>query len=210
MGNLRRIQDTMRTEANREAEKRYRESHREQMRERSRIRYAADPEKAKAATKSWGERHPERVREYGATYTEKNREARVAATAQWRKENPEKWKASNKRWQKAHPEEMKDIRMQNTTKRHRLLANAKQEKYSRHEIFERDEWFCKVEDCRCSDGRQIDPEESFPSKWSASIDHTVPLSQGGDDTRVNVRAAHMACNSARNANKRCDVLESGD
>ena len=199
----------MRTDKQREAEKRYRESHREVMRERSRARYAADSEKAKSATKKWCERHPEKIKEYGATYTEKNREARVAATAKWRKENPDKWKASNKKWREENHEKDKDIRSQAHAKRRRMQSGVKQEKYSRREIFDRDEWTCKIEDCRCPDGRQMNPEEKFPSKWSASIDHIKPFSQGGDDIRINVRAAHMACNSARNVIKHCDVYEGG-
>jgi hypothetical protein len=59
------------------------------------------------------------------------------------------------------------------------------------EILERDRWMCGI--CR----KRIGKTFQYPHTRSASIDHVVPLSQGGDDTAANKRAAHLSCNVQR-------------
>lgn len=76
-------------------------------------------------------------------------------------------------------------------RRHNLLAGAKQEPYTRESIFARDGWTCGI----CDD--PIDRDLRAPDPKSASIDHIVPLSRGGDDTPANVQASHFGCNSAK-------------
>jgi hypothetical protein len=60
--------------------------------------------------------------------------------------------------------------------------------YVDQEVFERDGWRCGL--CRKRIGRSY----SYPHPRSASIDHIVPLSRGGEDIARNVQAAHLACN----------------
>jgi hypothetical protein len=62
------------------------------------------------------------------------------------------------------------------------------------EILERDGWRCQIPGCK---RRPIRRDVKFPHPRSKSIDHIIPLSLGGDDTAVNKRAAHLACNAAR-------------
>lgn len=64
---------------------------------------------------------------------------------------------------------------------------------SAREILERDEWTCWL----C--GEAIDPAATFPDHGAASLDHVVPLSEGGDHGPANVRAAHFICNASRRA-----------
>jgi hypothetical protein len=61
------------------------------------------------------------------------------------------------------------------------------------QILERDRWMCWI--CR----KRIGKKFRYPSPRSASIDHELPLSLGGDDTAFNKRAAHLGCNMARGA-----------
>ena len=62
--------------------------------------------------------------------------------------------------------------------------------YSDLDIFERDAWTCGL----CS-GR-ID--RLLPrGRWSASVDHVIPVARGGADTPENVQAAHLGCNSRK-------------
>jgi HNH endonuclease len=61
------------------------------------------------------------------------------------------------------------------------------------EIFERDGWICQIPGC----GEPIPPLASHPDPLSASIDHIVPISLGGDYTAANGRAAHLGCNEKR-------------
>jgi len=62
---------------------------------------------------------------------------------------------------------------------------------SDQQILDRDGWRCHI--CH----RKIRTTHTNPHPQSRSIDHIVPLSEGGDDTAANKRAAHLACNMAR-------------
>lgn len=65
------------------------------------------------------------------------------------------------------------------------------EPLDRREVFERDEWVCGL----C--GEQIDPELKYPDRMSASLDHLIPVSEGGPHTMSNVQASHWICNVRR-------------
>lgn len=60
-------------------------------------------------------------------------------------------------------------------------------------VFERDDWTCQL--CR----RPIDREAEPGTDWSASIDHIVPVSRGGEHTIDNVQCAHLRCNRMKGA-----------
>lgn len=55
-------------------------------------------------------------------------------------------------------------------------------------LFERDEWWCHLCD------NKINRRLRLPNWWAATIDHVIPLSQGGTHTWDNVKAAHAKCN----------------
>lgn len=59
-------------------------------------------------------------------------------------------------------------------------------------IAERDGWRCHL----C--GKRVGKELSWPHPRSASLDHVVPLSKGGAHDPVNVRLAHLLCNTRKN------------
>lgn len=59
-------------------------------------------------------------------------------------------------------------------------------------IGHRDKWTCHI----CSRGVSEDPYSSR-NKWSKTVDHVVPLSQGGANGPENLRLAHMICNARR-------------
>lgn len=60
-----------------------------------------------------------------------------------------------------------------------------------HSIFNRDEWVCKI--CFAP----VDQDTVFPDPLSATLDHIVPLSRGGDHIASNLRTAHWGCNIAK-------------
>lgn len=61
----------------------------------------------------------------------------------------------------------------------------------REAIYDRDEWTCQI----CLD--PVDPHEDRRRRWGATLDHIIPVSQGGGDAPENLRLAHRWCNSVR-------------
>ena len=86
-------------------------------------------------------------------------------------------------------------------KRKRDLAKAKRrraaqrradaEDVDRDLVGERDGWRCGI--CR----RKVDQRRQYPHPLSPSLDHVIPLSQGGRHTYANTRITHLRCNLAR-------------
>lgn len=63
------------------------------------------------------------------------------------------------------------------------------------QVYRRDKWVCLMPACACPDGRVIDPAlTGLQEPWAPSVDHVIPLSQGGLDNAPNKRAAHAKCN----------------
>lgn len=67
------------------------------------------------------------------------------------------------------------------------------ETFTREEVFERDSWTCQV----CGLHLSIDTDPFDPT--APTVDHVVPLSQGGEHSRANVQAACLHCNSSKQA-----------
>lgn len=78
-----------------------------------------------------------------------------------------------------------------SSRRRSRMRGAHAERYSRHQIFERDGWRCHI----CV--QPLLPAEAVPHPLAPTIDHLVPLAEGGEDCAANVRAAHFLCNSTR-------------
>lgn len=70
------------------------------------------------------------------------------------------------------------------------LSPQSAETIDRGKVGDRDGW-------RCFCGRKINPNLPYPHPRSPSIDHVIPISEGGPHTYANVRIAHLACNVAR-------------
>lgn len=50
-------------------------------------------------------------------------------------------------------------------------------------------------------GRAVDFNRRFPDPWSATLDHIIPISKGGDPASLeNLQLAHLQCNRIK-ANK---------
>jgi hypothetical protein len=63
--------------------------------------------------------------------------------------------------------------------------------YTLHQVAERDGWRCHI--CR----KRVDQRLSGTHKLGPTIDHLIPLSDGGSDDMQNVALAHRSCNCAR-------------
>lgn len=74
-------------------------------------------------------------------------------------------------------------------RRRARLKEATVEEFGRIEIYQRDNWQCQI----CGDKVDVDadPEGTdYPS-----LDHIVPISQGGEHSRRNVQLTHRSCNT---------------
>lgn len=78
-----------------------------------------------------------------------------------------------------------------TQRRRARARDAEAEAVDRDVVGERDGWRCGI--CRC----KVDGSLAYPHPRSASLDHIVPLSQGGRHVYQNVRITHLSCNCAR-------------
>lgn len=89
-------------------------------------------------------------------------------------------------------DELRRIRWRRWDRKRRAMErDASSESYTRNEIGERDEWRCGI----CS--RKVNRALAYPHRRSAVVDHVVPLSRGGNDTRRNVQIAHWDCNASK-------------
>lgn len=77
------------------------------------------------------------------------------------------------------------------TQRRRVVLAAASEIVHAHLVGERDRWRCGI--CR----KPIDQTLAYPDPGSPSLDHIVPVSEGGQHTYANTRIAHLRCNHAR-------------
>jgi len=65
------------------------------------------------------------------------------------------------------------------------------ERIDSREIYERDRWRCGL----C--GKKVNRRLRYPHHLSASLDHIVPIADGGRHVRANVQLAHWICNSRK-------------
>lgn len=77
------------------------------------------------------------------------------------------------------------------SRRRARVRGAHHERYSRHQVFERDAWRCHI--CK----RKTLRAKVVPHPRAPVIDHLVPLAEGGDDTAANVATACFLCNSIK-------------
>lgn len=75
---------------------------------------------------------------------------------------------------------------------HRRRAAIREgEFFTVRQLGERDGWRCHI--CR----RKVDQALGWPHRMSPSIDHLIPLAEGGSHTLSNAKLAHMVCNARR-------------
>jgi hypothetical protein len=128
-----------------------------------------------------------------------------AATGQWyhrnyaeqQREYNRLRKETQPHWRERYPEAaaLADAR------RRALLERAlRAEPFAPRDVYERDQWTCGL--CRLP----VDPGLKWPHPMSASVDHIVPLSRGGDHMLTNVQCAHLNCNSRKGDQALVDLL----
>lgn len=84
----------------------------------------------------------------------------------------------------------------NQDRGHRRRAVKSGARFTRREVLDRDGWVCQL--CET----QIDPDLSHPHPMSATLDHVIPVSRGGEHSLENAQAAHRICNMRKWAHVR--------
>src|SRR6185503_15219187 len=87
-------------------------------------------------------------------------------------------------------------RKQSERRRRRALRTVARESYTVAEIAARDRYACGI--CH----RRVAMTQAVPHPKAPTIDHIIPLSEHGPDTKANVRLAHFICNSRRGVGRR--------
>lgn len=94
-------------------------------------------------------------------------------------------------WRAENPERAREIASRSRHARRANLRNAFVEEVSISYLLERDGWRCGI----C--GKSIPKKALYPDPLSPSLDHVVPLAQGGKHEKRNAQAAHFMCNSTK-------------
>ena len=80
---------------------------------------------------------------------------------------------------------------QKRRRRRARTAGAGYKTLSFRTVAERDNWVCQL----C--GGLVDPAVEWPDPMTATLDHIIPLSQGGDHSEANGQLAHWRCNTLK-------------
>lgn len=90
-----------------------------------------------------------------------------------------------------HDQHSSDRRRDAKHRRRAVQRNAFVAPVTRTVIYTRDKWTCQI----CN--TELHRHESAPHPLSPTIDHIIPLANGGTHEPANVRAAHFLCNARR-------------
>jgi 5-methylcytosine-specific restriction endonuclease McrA len=182
------MEDLERRERAREAQKKYRETHKEKLREKhnasSRADYQKHKDRYKANAKKWAENNSERRKEIVTKWGLNNPERKREFSNAYYENNKERVAVVHREYLKNNP----DVRKERNKRRRARERGASVELFKSIEIYKRDGWICQL--CK----KKVNKRFTYPNPWSASIDHIIPLSKGGGHSRDNVQMAHLICN----------------
>ncbi len=140
------------------------------------------------------QRHRKYYQSHRPEYAERQRKytkKHSAKVKEWKRKYSQTHKAEIAKWQhkyrKAH---LQERRAKEQLRRAKKFGGTI-ELFADNEIFDRDGWICQI--CRKRVGKAL----KYPHPRSASLDHIVSLSKGGDHTRINVQLAHLVCNTKK-------------
>lgn len=162
-------------------EKAKRHSKPDHYRELDRKRYALNPESKKVGAKKWYQH---------------NRKRSASNHRAWTQSHRERARELSRNYMRKHPE---FISIKNNQRRAKK-ANVRFEKILSKEIFERDNWVCRL----CL--KKVNKNLKWPNQYSATIDHIIPLSKGGNHVRNNLQTAHLICNRLARDNDNKQLL----
>lgn len=146
--------------------------------------------KGKAWNQAYYKTNRERIKAWKKVYRKVNKERLNAECKDYRQEHKKERKIYQQSYVKANSEIYREA-----NRKSRALKNTTQtEAINEKIIYLRDGWVCQH--CKIKVNKQL----KWPDPMSASLDHIVPLSQGGSHTYNNVQLAHLRCNLTKNNN----------
>lgn len=113
--------------------------------------------------------------------------------------SPECDKARNRRWgseayrRRSATEEGREQVRRNGYRRRARKRDAFVEDVSRDEVMRRCRWVCHL--CR----ERIPKSAEWPDPMFGTVDHVIPLADGGEHSYANCKAAHLTCNCRKGA-----------
>ncbi|MFJ8016233.1 HNH endonuclease [Streptomyces sp. NPDC096339] len=139
---------------------------------------------------------PDCKRAFNAARMREWQRQRKAETGEWnhrryaeqQREYERRRKQTQLHWRQRYP----DVAATADARRRTLVQQARTaEVFAPIDVHTRDAWTCRL--CLLP----IDPKVAWPDPMSASVDHIVPLSRGGEHSMINVQSAHLSCNSSK-------------
>lgn len=162
----------------------FRQRHAERLREQRQLAYAENPLPFREATQRWRARNPGVLREANAAWHRTHKRDRKAYNAARYVAKGEQIREQHRLDRQTHPEKYRIIDTTHKVRRKVQIQAAMKEHVSPVYIYKRDNGICQICQMRCS-------------QTEASIDHIVPLSKGGEHSRLNIVLAHRRCNSRK-------------
>ena len=128
-------------------------------------------------------------------YYEEHPERRHLRNRKWHLDNPERSLLSGKKWREANPEK---IAAKNRRQR-AVKAGAISEAYSTEEILAIHGKLCHICEIDVDLNAPRTPRKGLGWEKGLQLDHVIPLSKGGTDTKDNIRPSHAKCNLVKRA-----------
>lgn len=132
----------------------------------------------------WRQANRGRIAASNRSYYEQRRESEAKRSRQYQAEHTTERRAYTQRYRKEHPDWTRAVRTKWKVLARNRSANAERELVRLDVVYERDGGACHI--CHCPVART-----------DATLDHLIPVADGGPHTYQNVALAHRSCNARR-------------
>ncbi len=150
----------------------------------TRAYYETHKEQHAASMVAWYKAHPGWMNHYQKAHRARRPEYHAARNATWRAANRGRMVEWARAWQKAHPERTREARRLHNQRRRARARGTQNDRVRVDILYARDGGRCGI--CK-----------QAVARIAVSLDHVVPLSQGGTHTAENLQISHLVCNVRR-------------
>lgn len=161
-------------------------------------RRAENPEAAKAALKAWYEKNKDEAKIKASDWYFQNKDKAAENKRIWNEKNKEKKKRYNERWRLNNPEKVKEISKASREKRKLHYVEMERARCAKRRAIKRGaEGSLSKFDVKEITRRQGGKCAYCKRKTKMTIDHIIPLIQGGRHSKENIQMTCARCNSAK-------------